>query len=98
MRLHVLRRLLRWFRDKFCDAEVEWARAALLAGVGAGVYTDLEEAGQEAVRLPEERVVPDTARQAAYEERYGLYRELYLALRPLQRDCECPGFQAWPVS
>jgi DNA-binding GntR family transcriptional regulator len=60
--------------------------AALLAGVGAGVYASLAEAVQEAVRLPEERLVPDPVQQVAYEERYRVYRELYPALMLLEAE------------
>jgi xylulokinase len=52
--------------------------AALLAGVAAGRYRDLEEACS-LVALRPEVVEPDPARVAAYERLHGLYRELYPA-------------------
>ncbi|HET9495828.1 MAG TPA: xylulokinase [Chloroflexia bacterium] len=54
--------------------------AALLAGVGAGVYRDVDEAVEAAIQLTE-RVEPGPDR-AVYSDYYGLYRELYPALAP----------------
>lgn len=56
--------------------------AALLAGVGVGMYESFEEA----VALTEkvERVHdPDPSNQAVYEENYQIYRKLYENLRGL---------------
>jgi xylulokinase len=58
--------------------------AALLAGVGAGVYAGLAEAVAETVHLTR-RVDPQPALTAAYDARYALYRQLYPALRSLNR-------------
>jgi xylulokinase len=52
--------------------------AALLGGVAAGVFADVEDACAR-VSLRPEVVEPDGGRGAAYEERYALYRELYPA-------------------
>jgi xylulokinase len=53
--------------------------AALLAGVGGGVWPDVLTAAQQTVKLGE-RVEPgDTA---AYEPVYALYRDLYPMLKP----------------
>lgn len=57
--------------------------AALLAGVGIGVYPSLAAAVERAVR-PGETVAPKPASSAAYEARYALYRQLYPAVKPLQ--------------
>lgn len=57
--------------------------AALLAGVGVGVYPDLATAVERAVR-PGEAIAPDPAASAAYEARYALYRRVYRAVKPLQ--------------
>lgn len=57
--------------------------AALLAGVGAGVYPDPAAAVALAVR-PEETIAPDPASAAAYDARYALYRRVYPAVKPLQ--------------
>lgn len=56
--------------------------AALAAGVGVGVWSDIPAAC--AVLLPsEERVIhPDPARSRFYEKCYPIYRDLYLSVRP----------------
>jgi xylulokinase len=56
--------------------------AALLGGVAGGVYADAHEAVAACVRV-RDRVDPDPAWQAAYEEGYARYRELYPTLRRL---------------
>jgi xylulokinase len=56
--------------------------AALLAGVRAGVFADAYEAVERCVHV-RERIEPDAAWAAAYEEAYVRYRALYPAL---QRD------------
>ena len=55
--------------------------AALLAGVGAGLWPDVEAACEAAV-LPAETLVPDEAAHAAYEPVYARFRQLYPLLRP----------------
>lgn len=57
--------------------------AALLAGFGAGIFADAAQAAEEMVHL-EHRFEPDPARAAQYAERYGLYREMYPAVRDIQ--------------
>ena len=52
--------------------------AALLAGVAASVYRDVDEACST-VRLREEVTEPDPGRKRVYEEYYEVYRELYPA-------------------
>ncbi len=54
--------------------------AALLAGVGGGVWPDVLTATRETVKLGE-RVEPG-ANAAAYEPVYALYRDLYPMLKP----------------
>jgi xylulokinase len=56
--------------------------AALLAGVGAGIYESLDQAVAQTVRL-DRRVDPHPASADAYDARYQLYRQLYPALRAL---------------
>ncbi len=56
--------------------------AALLAGAGAGCFTDLIEATEQTVRL-ENRFEPDPDSAARYEERYHLYTQMYPALTSL---------------
>jgi xylulokinase len=61
--------------------------AALLAGAGAGVYASAAQAAEEMVHL-ERRYEPDPTRAERYTERYGLYREVYPAVRHIQAKLE----------
>ncbi len=54
--------------------------AALLAGVGAGVWSDVPGACRSAVKITGS-TLPDPAQAQAYHDSYALYRELYPALR-----------------
>lgn len=54
--------------------------AAMLAGVGAGCYPDLETAAGLCVR-PGRLCVPRPEAQAVYEEYYPIYRQLYRDLK-----------------
>jgi xylulokinase len=54
--------------------------AALLGAVAAGEFADVDEAVRVCVRV-RDTVEPDPEWQAAYEERYPRFRELYPALR-----------------
>jgi xylulokinase len=56
--------------------------AALLAGVGAGFWSSVEEACDAVVQV-QERVTPETKSMRALERQYSNYRELYPALKPL---------------
>ncbi len=55
--------------------------AALLAGVGAGVYRDIREAVDACVRVTSS-TAPNPEAAAIYERSYPLYRNLYPALKP----------------
>ncbi len=55
--------------------------AALLAGVGAGLYSDVHQAVAAAVRVVS-RTQPDPAAAAVYERLYPSYQALYGALKP----------------
>jgi xylulokinase len=57
--------------------------AALLGGVAAGVFRDVQEAVAACVRL-HEPVEPEPKWSAAYEHGYGRFQLLYPALRPLE--------------
>jgi xylulokinase len=57
--------------------------AALLGGVAGGVFADAHEAVSACVRV-RDRIEPDSAWQARYDESYTRYRELYPTLRRLQ--------------
>jgi xylulokinase len=51
--------------------------AAMLAGIAAGTFTDLDDAVDRAVALAPEPVVPSPAAVAVYAESYGRYRALF---------------------
>ncbi len=55
---------------------------AMLAGVAAGTFRDLDEGGRAMVAV-DERYQPDPATREAYEAAYRTYRELFEALRPV---------------
>jgi len=55
--------------------------AALLAGVGAGAWSDVPSACAAAIRITGS-TPPDPAQVDAYRKAYPLYRELYPALKP----------------
>jgi xylulokinase len=57
--------------------------AALLGGVAAGVYADVHEAVERAVRV-RDAVDADPALRDVYDEGYARFRSLYPALRPLE--------------
>ena len=61
--------------------------AAMTAGVGAGLYADYDEAVRRtaAARDGGPVIVPDPARQSAYEHPYRVYRRLYPALAATMR-------------
>jgi xylulokinase len=56
--------------------------AALLAGVGAGEYSELEAAIECCVRV-DERTFPDPANAAVYRERRIVFNNSYRALEPI---------------
>lgn len=56
--------------------------AAILAGVGAGVWKSVDEACDAVVHVAE-RIKPDAGRVAAMERGYQNYRRIYPALRSL---------------
>lgn len=50
--------------------------AAIMAGVGAGVYNSIPEAC-DAIISVKERIAPNTERAKQYDEYYAVYRDLY---------------------
>src|SRR5580658_6798202 len=56
---------------------------ALMAGVGAGHWKDLDEACGQAIEVAQ-RIAPDAADVAAYKTGYAQWRKLYPALRGLR--------------
>jgi xylulokinase len=55
--------------------------AALLAGVGAGIWSDVAAACEACVQITG-ATRPDPARAEAYRAAYSIYRNLYPALKP----------------
>ena len=56
--------------------------AALLAGVGAKVYSSVEESASQAIEV-RERMFPVPDRVAIYERQYQVYRNFYPTVREL---------------
>ncbi len=56
--------------------------AALLAGVGAGVFLSAAEAANRFLQLTD-TYAPNPARQAAYECMYQIYRQVYPVIAPI---------------
>jgi xylulokinase len=56
--------------------------AAMLAGIGVGVYRDEKDAFEH-VRKPGRTFEPDAAATAKYAEWFPIYKSLYPALRPV---------------
>ena len=65
--------------------------AALLAGVAAGAFADVDEASAQ-VRLRAEVTEPDAARAARYDELYAVYRSLYPRAAGPDARARAPGF------
>ena len=63
--------------------------AAMLAGVGAGTFSDLDEAVAGLTILDPAIYEPDGGTTAAYADAYGRYRDLFDAVEP--------GFGRWPA-
>ena len=51
--------------------------AAIVAGVGCGIYSDVQEACNIVVRLNEDITLPSKENSSAYEHYYSIYKELY---------------------
>jgi xylulokinase len=66
--------------------------AAMLAGVGVGIWADAQSAAQTCVRLDVE-VEPDQARSEEYEERIVHFRGLYKVLAPFYRAGVAKGIE-----
>jgi xylulokinase len=62
------------------------AGAAMVAGVAAGWFKNLDEAAASTVRLPEERVYPHPASVEVYADAYRTYRRLFDALEVASDD------------
>jgi xylulokinase len=68
--------------------ETTAAGAAILAAVGAGLHGTVANAVDALVSYRPEEQHPDPERQAAYDDAYQHYREVYFALRPVFRRAE----------
>ena len=69
-------------RVEIPDAQETGARgAALVAGVGAGIFADIDTAMERAVRI-DRSYEPDPDRGTIYSERFRLYRQLVEAMVP----------------
>lgn len=58
--------------------------AAILAGIGCGVYRD-EHHAQQNLNRPFREIAPQANRTVAYEKAYELYKEIYPALQQLNQ-------------
>lgn len=56
--------------------------AALLAGVGVGLFPSADEAANRFLQLTDE-YLPNSARHAAYTQQFGLYRQVYPTVSPI---------------
>ena len=64
--------------------------AALLAGVGAGIYSSVEESAREAIQI-RECLAPLAANVQLYDRQYEVYRHLYPAVRDLAHQLAALG-------
>jgi xylulokinase len=64
--------------------------AALLAGVGAKIYSSVEESAREAIQI-RERMAPLAANVGIYDRQYAIYRNLYPAVRELAHQLAALG-------
>jgi ribulose kinase len=55
----------------------------MLAAVAAGLHPSVAAAGEAFVRYEPDDVTPDADAQEVYERVYGLYRDVYFALKPV---------------
>lgn len=51
--------------------------AAMMSGVGAGVYASIEEACEIVVKQAERPITPILKNRSVYEEQYALFKDLY---------------------
>ncbi|GMH47326.1 hypothetical protein TrVE_jg10056 [Triparma verrucosa] len=68
---------------KFSDAPL--LGSAILASVGAGVYSDVNEAVEKMVKISH-RITPDPTKTKRYSEIFGVYKKLGPAIKPLIHD------------
>lgn len=63
---------------KVCDIREQAALGAcIIAGVGAGMFEDVDEAAERFVKIRKKRYEPRAEYRSLYREQYRIYRELY---------------------
>ncbi len=72
-------------------AEASAAGAALLAGIGVGIYGDAADAWKQAAPPEGETVTPDPARVEEYRAAYETYKKLYPAFRSVRNSVKVSG-------
>ena len=60
--------------------------AAMLAGIGTGVYQNEKEAFQAVCQKPKKIFEPDYVLNQQYEEYFGIYQRIYPALKTIHED------------
>ena len=70
-------------------AETTVVGAALLAAVGAGVYSDLQEAADRTTRVVEVNE-PHAANRAVYDQAYANFLQVYESLKDCYEECTLP--------
>ena len=78
------------------NVETTAAGAAILAAVGSGECPGIDHAVKSFVAFEPDEHQPNPAHRDAYEDAYGLYREVYFALKPVfgqgqRRVAHAPG-------
>jgi xylulokinase len=61
--------------------------AAVLAGIGVGIYADESQAYEQVYR-PGQVYEPDAKRHAEYQDRFALFLQLYPALKPVHHQMQ----------
>lgn len=65
--------------------------AAIVAGVGSGVFSSVEEGCARVVRYKDTVYVPNAANHAIYAEYYRIYKDTYRASRDVLQRVTCAG-------
>ena len=75
-------------RVKVTDAAC-WG-AAVLAGIGAGVFADAAEAASHSLAL-DKPIIPDPIRSKVFDEEYALYCQVYPAIKSINEKISARG-------
>ncbi len=65
------------------NVETTATGAAMLAAAGAGLHPSVGDAARVFVRYEPGEIEPEPGAQEVYERAYGLYRDVYFALKPV---------------